>query len=57
MIEEWRDVVGYEDFYQVSNLGNVISKTRVSEQNRLLQPRELRKEKVHKGYLRVQLHK
>lgn len=57
MIEEWRDVLGYEGIYQVSNLGNVISKTRISEQNRLLQPIKLKKEKVHKGYLRVQLHK
>ncbi len=25
MIEEWRDVVGYEGLYQVSNLGRVKS--------------------------------
>lgn len=26
MQEEWRDVVGYEDYFKVSNLGNVYSK-------------------------------
>jgi hypothetical protein len=30
--EEWKDVVGYEDFFRVSNLGNVFSK----RTNRLL---------------------
>lgn len=29
MIEEWRDIPGYEGFYQVSNLGNVRSLDRV----------------------------
>lgn len=29
-MEEWRDVVGYEDCYEVSNLGQVRSKTRHS---------------------------
>jgi hypothetical protein len=28
-IEEWRDVVGYEGFYMVSNLGNIKSKNRI----------------------------
>ncbi len=29
MKEEWRDVVGYEGYYQVSNLGNVKRKTSI----------------------------
>ena len=29
MVEEWRDIVGYEDIYQVSNLGNVRSLDRI----------------------------
>ena len=29
MIEEWRDIKGYEGIYQVSNLGNVCSLDRV----------------------------
>ena len=28
-MEEWRDVVGYEGMYQVSNLGNVKSVQRL----------------------------
>lgn len=28
MLEEWRDVIGYEDSYEVSNLGRVRSKSR-----------------------------
>ena len=28
-MEEWRDVIGYEDYYQVSNMGRVRSKARV----------------------------
>lgn len=28
IIEEWRDVVGFEDYYQVSNIGRVKSKDR-----------------------------
>ena len=32
-VEEWRDVVGYEGFYQVSNLGNVKSLDRIIERN------------------------
>lgn len=34
MQEEWRDVVGYEGFYQVSNLGNVRSVDRTVIQHR-----------------------
>lgn len=33
IFEEWRDVVGYEGFYQVSNLGNVRSVDRYIECN------------------------
>jgi hypothetical protein len=30
MTEEWRDVVGYEDLYQVSSLGRLFAKARTS---------------------------
>lgn len=64
MNEIWRDVVGFEDAYQVSNLGRVRSKTRfvvmaasyksaehVSRRNgRLLRPG-----KASKGYFTVSL--
>lgn len=28
MEEEWKDVVGFEDYYMVSNFGRVLSKER-----------------------------
>jgi len=64
MNEEWRDVVGYEGLYQVSNLGRVKSlpeigyyKTRFSRKGGLLKltPRSLKRERH--SYLCVALHK
>lgn len=57
MIDEiWRDVVGYEDLYQVSNNSRVrskIEKTRIADkENRIM-----RQKMDDKGYLRVNLHK
>lgn len=56
MNEEWRDVVGYEDLYQVSNTGRVRSKrakTRIADKyNRIM-----RQKSDNHGYLRVNLHK
>jgi len=55
-MEEWKDVVGYEGIYQVSNLGNVkrISKTRgvniKYKNDYILKPMD-----NGKGYLRVKL--
>lgn len=46
-MEIWRDVVGFEGLYKVSNYGNVLS----VKSNRLLKPFD------NKGYLRVQLWK
>jgi hypothetical protein len=48
MIEEiWKDVVGYEGLYEVSNLGMIRNKKR----NKILSP------KTHRGYFRVGLSK
>lgn len=49
MIEEWRDIKGYENEYRVSNMGRVMS---------LLgkKPRILKPSKNKRGYLKVQLH-
>ena len=54
MVEEWRDIRGYEGLYQVSNLGNV----RSLNYNRTGKPREL-KTKIHykTGALEVKLSK
>lgn len=50
--EEWRDVVGYEDAFQVSNLGRVRSKRRV------LQFSDKKPDRVHLGrILKTQIDK
>ena len=46
-MEVWKDVIGYEGLYEVSNLGNV----RNVKRNRVLKPL-----KRNHGYLAVQLH-
>lgn len=48
MKEEWKDVIGYEDYYKVSNTGKVFSKRK----NRMMTQRE-----NSKGYKYVQLSK
>lgn len=47
-IEEFRDVVGYEDLYEVSNEGRIRNKNT----GRILKPN-----KIHNGYLQVSLCK
>jgi len=34
MIEEWKDIKGYEGLYQVSNLGNVKRNKKISTMDR-----------------------
>lgn len=54
--EEWKDCVGYEGLYQVSNLGNVRSlweKTRIADKN----ARIMRQKEDQRGYMRVNLRK
>ena len=55
--EMWKDVVGYEGFYQVSNKGNVYSVARIDSMGRKHGGRTL-KPRYHKdGYLQVILCK
>lgn len=53
--EIWKDVVGHEGFYQVSNLGNVKSVQRISRQGHQLPEKMLVGNMNHKGYVRVSL--
>lgn len=56
MIEEWRDVKGYEGYYQVSNLGNVKSLDRVVSTGRY-HGRVMKYSLTPKGYKIVWLTK
>lgn len=58
--EEWKDIKGYEGFYQVSNLGNVRSVERIvcySDGRKFKYHSQKRKFGVNDGYLFVPLTK
>ena len=60
MTEEWRDVVGYEGLYQVSNLGNVKSLDRlvICEDGFIRRMKGgLLKQQINHGYMNVRLYK
>ena len=63
LIEEWRDVVGFEGLYQVSNLGRVkgldrLVDTNINNVNRRIHKGKLLKPRFHnKGYKRANLCK
>lgn len=60
-MEIWKDIVGYENLYQVSNLGRIKSVERKSKTKgnsyRTLKERILKPAIVHNGYERVCLFK
>lgn len=56
-MEEWRDVVGYEGLYQVSNAGAVKSLPRVDYANRKLKGKVLKLRKDKNGYIISTLYK
>lgn len=57
MIEEiWKDILGYEGFYQVSSFGRVRSLDRYDSRNYFRKGRILKLSADRKGYLRVGLH-
>lgn len=51
--EIWKDVVGYEGLYQVSNMGNVRSLDRIDKVGRLRVGRLLKPATYNNGYKRV----
>lgn len=60
MIEEWKDVKGFEKLYEVSNLGEVRAKTRIVKfgtQARTIIPRNLHPFEKVNGYLSVKIYK
>lgn len=56
MSEEWRDVVGYEGLYQVSDQGRVKSLERKDCLGRTVKERTLKPSPTKYGYLVVSLH-
>ena len=61
MEEIWKDVVGYEGYYKVSNIGNVISLERKCEHatvgEYILKSKVMSQELTKDGYVRVSLSK
>lgn len=58
--EIWKDVLNYEGYYQISNLGNLKSLSRIVSNKRgeyVLPERLLSLSKTTRGYLQVTLHK
>lgn len=56
-MEEWRDIVGYEGLYQVSNCGRVKALNRIDSNNRKHKERVLKQPKTPSGYSHVHLSK
>ena len=61
LIEEWKDIQGYEGLYQISNLGRVKSLARYKKNNlgskSLIGETILKQAKSNRGYLRIHLCK
>lgn len=61
MEEIWKDIIGYEGLYQISNLGNVKSLKRFSKRGKIgdkpINERILKKNIVNAGYRHVTLSK
>ena len=62
-LEEWRDVVGFEDRYEVSDHGNIRSKSYIKFGRNahgifqyLTKPRVIRQNLLNSGYLQVKLY-
>lgn len=56
MNEIWKDIKGFEGYYQISNLGRVKSLSRLSVQNHLLPEKILKTCTAQGGYLEVFLY-
>lgn len=57
MIEEWKEIKGYEGYYKVSNLGNVIALERIIITGAKIGSRIVTKRKDNHGYYHVGLNR
>ncbi|EEO6590804.1 hypothetical protein G6A65_002860 [Listeria monocytogenes] len=51
--EEWKDIIGFEGRYKISNTGKIVS----LKYNKTDEPKELKQEETNRGYLRVTMRK
>lgn len=56
-MEVWKDIIGYEGFYQVNNYGNVRSLDRIDCRGRFRKGRQCKKIPTEDGYYKVGLCK
>ena len=59
-MELWKDIVGYEGLYQVSNFGRIRSLDRIIKRPKMgdfFKKSQIIKNKIYKGYFSVQLSK
>lgn len=56
-METWKDIVGYEGFYQISNQGNVRSLDRIDCKNHFRKGKACKKILTEDGYYKVSLNK
>lgn len=57
MIEEWKDIEGYEGIYKISNLGRVKSLSRINPQNKYQKEIIMKNRLNSNGYLTIKLMK
>lgn len=57
MLEVWRDVIGFEGYYKISNFGNVKTVERYDKKRKRTIPERLRKPVCVHGYLYCELWK
>lgn len=55
--EVWKDIQGFEGYYQISNFGRVKSCTRIAAKGKRLSEQLLKGSSVENDYLRVMLYK
>lgn len=56
-MEAWKNIIGYEGYYQISNLGNVRSLDRIDCNNHFREGKKCRKIPTEDGYYKVSLSK
>lgn len=56
-MEIWKDIPNYEGLYQISNLGNVKSLYRITNNNHIIHEKILKPQDNNNGYLIVNLYK